>query len=73
MQRRRYSQGAVEEEAHCPKVSSSDPMKQRHLLSTSGAMTDGRKHIHYSIKKGAQFATEVKQLETDLTADMIAS
>jgi len=38
-----------------------------------GATTDGRKHIHYSIKKGAHFATEVKQLETDLTADMIAS
>ena len=32
-----------------------------------------RKHIHYSVKKGAHFATEVKQLETDLTEDMIAS
>lgn len=31
-----------------------------------------RKHIHYSVKKGPHFATEVKQLETDLTADMIA-
>lgn len=35
-------------------------------------LTD-RKHIHYSVKKGPNFATEVKQLETDLTVDMIAS
>ncbi|NXD32518.1 SYFA ligase, partial [Spelaeornis formosus] len=32
-----------------------------------------KKHIHYSVKKGPHFATEVKQLETDLTADMIAN
>jgi hypothetical protein len=32
-----------------------------------------RKHIHYSITKGPQFALEVKQLETDLTVEMLAS
>jgi hypothetical protein len=32
-----------------------------------------RKHIHYSIKKGVNFSTEVKQLETDLTEDMLVS
>ncbi|KAL7419069.1 Phenylalanyl-tRNA synthetase, beta subunit, cytoplasmic [Cryptotrichosporon argae] len=32
-----------------------------------------RKTIHYSIRKGPQFALEVKKLETDLTAEMIAS
>ncbi|KAI9636126.1 phenylalanine-tRNA ligase [Dioszegia hungarica] len=32
-----------------------------------------RKHIHYSVKKGANFSTEVKQLETDLTEDMLVS
>lgn len=35
-------------------------------------LTD-RKHIHYSISKGPQFALEVKQLETDLTVEMLAS
>lgn len=29
--------------------------------------------IHYQAKKGAQFATEVKTLETDLTVDMLTS
>jgi phenylalanyl-tRNA synthetase alpha chain len=32
-----------------------------------------RKHIHYSVKKGTNFSTEVKQLETDLTEDMLVS
>ena len=32
-----------------------------------------RKHIHYSISKGPQFALEVKQLETDLTVEMLSS
>ncbi|ORY30220.1 tRNA synthetases class II core domain (F)-domain-containing protein [Naematelia encephala] len=32
-----------------------------------------RKHIHYSISKGPQFALEVKQLETDLTVEMLQS
>ncbi|TYJ52978.1 phenylalanine-tRNA ligase, alpha subunit [Cryptococcus floricola] len=32
-----------------------------------------RKHIHYSIGKGPQFSTEVKQLETDLTVEMLQS
>jgi phenylalanyl-tRNA synthetase alpha chain len=32
-----------------------------------------RKHLHYSVSKGPQFATEVKQLETDLTVEMLAS
>jgi phenylalanyl-tRNA synthetase alpha chain len=32
-----------------------------------------RKHIHYSVTKGPQFALEVKQLETDLTEEMIVS
>ncbi|KAK8847646.1 phenylalanine-tRNA ligase, alpha subunit [Kwoniella newhampshirensis] len=32
-----------------------------------------RKYIHYSVSKGAQFSTEVKQLETDLTVEMLQS
>ncbi|WWD00856.1 phenylalanine-tRNA ligase, alpha subunit [Kwoniella sp. B9012] len=32
-----------------------------------------KKHIHYSVTKGPNFSTEVKQLETDLTADMLQS
>ncbi|WRT64525.1 phenylalanine-tRNA ligase, alpha subunit [Kwoniella shivajii] len=32
-----------------------------------------KKHIHYSISKGANFSTEVKQLETDLTVEMLQS
>ncbi|KAJ9113233.1 hypothetical protein QFC22_006072 [Naganishia vaughanmartiniae] len=32
-----------------------------------------RKHIHYSIEKGPEFALEVKKLETDLTTDMLNS
>jgi phenylalanyl-tRNA synthetase alpha chain len=32
-----------------------------------------RKHIHYSIAKGPEFALEVKKLETDLTTDMLNS
>lgn len=35
--------------------------------------SSARKHIHYSVKKGANFSTEVKQLETDLTEDMLVS
>jgi hypothetical protein len=37
------------------------------------AKLTNRKHIHYSITKGPQFALEVKQLETDLTVEMLAS
>ena len=37
------------------------------------AKLTSRKHIHYSITKGPQFALEVKQLETDLTVEMLAS
>ncbi|WVR04844.1 phenylalanine-tRNA ligase, alpha subunit [Kwoniella sp. DSM 27419] len=32
-----------------------------------------KKHIHFSVAKGAQFSTEVKQLETDLTVEMLQS
>ena len=32
-----------------------------------------RKHIHYAISKGPHFATEIKQLETDLTMEMLQS
>ncbi|WWC59732.1 phenylalanine-tRNA ligase, alpha subunit [Kwoniella dejecticola CBS 10117] len=32
-----------------------------------------KKHIHYSISKGTNFSTEVKQLETDLTVEMLQS
>ncbi|WVF69528.1 phenylalanine-tRNA ligase, alpha subunit [Kwoniella sp. CBS 6097] len=32
-----------------------------------------KKHIHYSVAKGPQFSTEVKQLETDLTVEMLQS
>ncbi|CAD6586165.1 MAG: Phenylalanyl-tRNA synthetase, beta subunit, cytoplasmic [Tremellales sp. Tagirdzhanova-0007] len=32
-----------------------------------------RKHIHYSVSKGSNFSTEIQQLETDLTAEMLAS
>ncbi|OWZ33731.1 phenylalanine-tRNA ligase, alpha subunit [Cryptococcus neoformans c45] len=32
-----------------------------------------KKYIHYSISKGPQFSTEVKQLETDLTVEMLQS
>ncbi|WWC68180.1 phenylalanine-tRNA ligase, alpha subunit [Kwoniella pini CBS 10737] len=32
-----------------------------------------KKHIHYSVTKGPQFSTEVKQLETDLTVEMLQS
>ncbi|TXT04966.1 hypothetical protein VHUM_03786 [Vanrija humicola] len=41
-------------------------LQKRKLVQT-------RKLIHYSIKKGPQFATEVKTLETDLTVEMLAS
>lgn len=36
-------------------------------------LTPPSKQIHYSAKKGPQFATEVKTLETDLTVEMLAS
>lgn len=39
----------------------------------SGSTDVCRKHIHYSVKKGPNFATEVKQLETDLTVEMLQS
>lgn len=32
-----------------------------------------RKHIHYSVTKGPEFALEVKKLETDLTTEMLSS
>ncbi|EIW71074.1 phenylalanine-tRNA ligase, alpha subunit [Tremella mesenterica] len=32
-----------------------------------------RKHIHYSVTKGEEFSTVVKQLETDLTVEMLQS
>jgi phenylalanyl-tRNA synthetase alpha chain len=41
------------------------------LLTTTDSMAC-RKHIHYSIAKGANFATEVKKLETDITTEMLA-
>ncbi|KAL1407023.1 Phenylalanyl-tRNA synthetase, beta subunit, cytoplasmic [Vanrija albida] len=41
-------------------------LQKRKLVQT-------RKQIHYSAKKGPQFATEVKTLETDLTVEMLAS
>lgn len=37
------------------------------------SLTFYRKYIHYSISKGPQFSTEVKQLETDLTVEMLQS
>lgn len=77
MQRCCDRQGAVEKEAHPSQVSvfgrrwGGGLLAKNFILSRPAA--DRRKHIHYSVKKGSQFATEVKQLETDLTADMIAS
>ena len=36
-------------------------------------MVGQRKYLHFSIRKGPQFALTVQKLETDLTADMLAS
>jgi phenylalanyl-tRNA synthetase alpha chain len=36
-------------------------------------LVGSRKLLHYSARKGPAFATEVKVLETDLTADMLAN
>jgi phenylalanyl-tRNA synthetase alpha chain len=36
-------------------------------------LTHHRKHIHYSVSKGPEFALEVKKLETDLTTEMLSS
>ena len=46
-------------------------VRQREI--TERALLIIRKHIHYSISKGPQFALEVKQLETDLTVEMLSS
>lgn len=36
-------------------------------------LVTARKLLHYTVQKGAKFATEVKTLETDLTVDMLAN
>lgn len=48
-------------------------MRRMRIKKEGKAELTSRKHIHYSITKGPQFALEVKQLETDLTVEMLAS